>query len=348
MFEKVHRLLLTNTIAHTMVFIKLISTMMDNSTAFDNQTSHFTNDSVPVWFAWMRATIFTVVAFFTILINVISIVVLRRMKNIHPVTRLLLISLNITDLCFAVIVIIPIVSFCIAGNWTGSLLFCMVHSGVLGILPIMDLFILLVINGERVIACTRPLRYESIVTIKRVKILLSIVFVFCAFLFFFWLSPLAQLDVSINNVNVGYNHRFAYCVYDYTTTDRDYIYAILFVIAVISPIVIIVLMVIKLLHVAKSQAKRIARELARYGGNVHNQSPTNKGLHTFLLITIGMSIVWVPISVVSLCETAFGIRIHICIILISQTILFSFSWINVTIYYWRNNEFRNIAIQIFK
>ncbi len=329
-------------------FIKLKSVMIGNSTVFDNQTSRITNDSVPVWFAWMRATIFTVVAFFTIFINVISIIVLRRMKNIHPVTRLLLVSLNITDLCFAVIVIIPMVSFSVAGNWTGSLLFCMVHSGVIGILPIMDLFILLVINGERVIACTRPLRYESIVTITRIKVVLTVIVLFCAFLFFIWLTPLAPLVVSMNNVNVEYNHRFANCVYDYSTTDRDYIYAILFVFAVISPIVIIVLMVVKLLHVAKSQAKRIARELARYGGNVHNQSSTNKGLHTFLLITIGMAIVWIPVSVVSLCETAFGIRIQISLILISQTVLFSFSWINVTIYYWRNSEFRNIAIKIFK
>ncbi len=318
--------------------------MMKNSTAFDNQTSP-TDYSVPVWFAWMRATIFTVVAFFTIIINVISIIVLRRMKNIHPVTRLLLISLNITDLCFAVIVIIPMVSFSIAGNWTGSPLFCTTHAVLFGILPITDLFLLVLINGERVIACTRPLRYQSIVTITRVKIVLAVICFLCNF-WFFWLTPFAPLDFSMKNV--AYDHRLAYCIYDFSTMDRTYIYAIFFVFVLILPIVIILLMVVKLLHVAKSQAKRIAREIARYGGNIHNQSSTNKGVHTFLFITVGTAMVWIPISVVSFCEIVFGIRVHIYVILISQTILFSFSWINVTIYYWRNNEFRNIAIQMFK
>ena len=318
---------------------------MVNITAFDNHILSVTDDSVPSWFAWIRATVFTIIAFFSIVINVISIVALRRMENIHPVTRLLLVSLNITDLCFAVIVIIPMVSFSVAGNWTGSLLSCTTHSVFFGILPIMDLFILLVINGERVIACTRPLRYESIMTITRVKIVLLTMCLLCAFLFF-WLTPFAPLDFSINNV--AYDHRFANCVYDFSTVDRAYIYAILFAVTVILPIIIIILMVVKLLHVAKSQAKRIARELAQYGGNVHNQSSTNKGLHTFLLITVGMAIVWLPTSVVSLCETVFGIQIHISLILISQIILFSFSWINVIIYYWRNSEFRSIAIQMFK
>ncbi len=282
-------------------------------------------------------------------INAISIVVLRRMKNIHPVTRLLLVSLNITDLCFAVIVIIPMVSFCIAGNWIGSLLFCILHSVLFELLPMMDLFILslLVINGERVIACTRPLRYESIVTITRVKIVLSLICFLFAFLFF-WLTPLAPSGLEFSLNNVVYDHRYAYCIYDLHVINHSYIHTIYFVFAVILPIAIIVLMVVKLLHVAKSRAKRIARELAQYGGNVHNQSSTSKGLHTFLLITIGMVIVWVPISVVLFCETVLGIRMDISLILISQTILLSFSWINVTIYYWRNSEFRNIAIQIFK
>ncbi len=319
--------------------------MMENSTAFDNQTSLLTDDSVPTWFAWMRATIFAIIAFFTIFINGISIVVLGRMKNIHPVTRLLLVSLNITDLCFAVIVIIPMVSFSVAGNWTGSVMFCIIHSVLFELLPIMDLFILVLINGERVIACTRPLRYESIVTIRRVKIVLSVILLFCAFLFICFTNPSAS-EFSLDYV--AYDHRFAYCAYDFSTKNNFYIYAIYFSFVAIIPIVIIVLMVVKLLHVAKSQAKRIARELAQYGGNVHNQSPTNKGLHTFLLITIGMAIVWVPLSVVLLCETAFGIRMDISVVFISQTILFSFSWINVTIYYWRNSEFRNIAIKIFK
>ncbi len=277
---------------------------MANITSFDNQTSVTTDDSVPVWFAWMRTTIFTIVAFFTIFINVISIIVLRRMKNIHPVTRLLLLSLNITDLCFAVIVIIPMVSFSIAGNWTGSLLFCILHSTLFGILPIMDLFILVVINGERVIACTRPLRYESIVTITRIKIVLCVICVLFAFLFF-WLTPLSPSGLHVSVNNVVYDQRYAYCIYDLSVINYSDIYLIYFAFAVIIPIIIIVLMVVKLLHVAKSHAKRITRELARYGGNVHNQSSTNKGLHTFLLITIGMAIVWVPLSVVLLGETVF-------------------------------------------
>ncbi len=132
----------------------------------------------------------------------------------------------------------------------------------------MDLLILIVINGERVNACTRPLRYESIVTITRSKIALSVIGILCT-VFFFLLTPLAPvgfIDFSVHNI--VYDNRLAYCVYDLPNMVHSYIYAIYFAFAVILPIAIILLMVIKLLHVAKRQAKRIARELKTASGRI--------------------------------------------------------------------------------
>ncbi|XP_072043264.1 uncharacterized protein [Amphiura filiformis] len=179
-----------------------------------------------------------------------SIVVLKRVTSIHDVTRLLLISLTITDLCFGVFQLLPMAVISIAGNRIHNefIIICSVHSSLSGVYPFIDLGILVLINAERVVAHSR----------------------------------------------------------------------------------------------------RITRELAHYGGNVHNQpSANNKGIHTFLLISISMAVVWTPTLVVLLCEIVFAIRLPTHVILISQITWYSFSWINITIYYWRNREFRSIAKRIF-
>ena len=116
------------------------------------------------------------------------------------------------------------------------------------------------------------------------QVTLLAIFLFCDFLFTCFTTPSA-LEFSLIGLRLVRSLLCLLCLWFFQHGQNIYVIYLSFI--AIVPIVIIVLRVIKLLHVAKSQAKRIARELARYGANIHNQAPTNKGLHTFLLITIG-------------------------------------------------------------
>ena len=314
----------------------------------DNASLSTTTSYISPAFSGIRSAIFALLATATIALNIISIIVVRKMQHINNVTRFLLISLNIVDLCHGVFGLLPPVAFSAVPNWTPRDFFCALHANLFEILPLMDLIILVMINGERYISCTRPLRHTTIVTLKRVKIIMIVVVSFWIFMvttFMLFLVPEVAEEFEQYSSILHFDSRYGICVFDLSFTPAGFIVYLSAVVVI--PILIVVFMIFRLLIIARRLSR--SRKLAGHSGFVHNrQTANNKGLNTFLLITLSMALVWMPFVIVNLCQVSYKLTVPIPFILISQIILYSFSWLNVLIYFWRNKEFRRIAIRLFK
>ena len=320
------------------------SYMVDKDASLSNTTSH-----ISPAFSGIRSAIFALLAIATITLNIISIIVVRKMHQINNVTRFLLKSLNIVDLCHGVFGLLPPVAFSAVPNWTPRELFCALHANLFEILPLIDLTILVMINAERYIACTRPLRHTMIVTLKRVKIIMVVVVLFWIFMLttfmLTFMAPEVFKEYEHYSSLLHFDSRYGICVFDFSFAPEGFIVYLSCV--VVLPIMIVAFMIFRLLIIARRLSR--SRKLAGHGGFVHNRQTTNnKGLYTFLLITLSMALVWMPFLMVNICQVSYKLTVSIYFILISQIILYSFSWLNVLIYFWRNEEFRKIAIRLFK
>ena len=318
-----------------------------------NHTQYLSDvSSVSPLIYWVRAILFACLAILTLVVNILSIVVLKQMHRINEVTRLLLIALNTTDIVYVVIVLFPLVTFSVAGgNWTKSSFFCILqvilYSGIL----IVDLFTLVLINGERYIACTRPLRYEAIVTLKRVKIIF-LLGVICGLSYIIIMTSFVYHQYLVEPNFVHFDDRYSMCVnriVSVPTAKIAFSRSVLLWFFIAIPITMVAVLLSRLLYIARKQSQLITREIALYGGNIHNRvARNNKGIYTFLLITVSLVIVWFPTAFVFYYEHVIGIQLPVYVVLISQCILCSFSWLNVLIYYWRTEEFKKTAKQIFR
>ena len=318
-----------------------------------NHTHHLSDvNSISPLIYWIRAILFACLTILTLAVNILSIVVLKQMNRINEVTRLLLIALNMTDIVFVVLVLFPLVTFAAAGeNWTKSSFFCILQVILYSGLLIVDLFILVLINGERYIACTRPLRYEAIVTLKRVKIIilsgvifgLSYIIIMTSFMYHQYL---------IEPNFVYFDDRYSMCIARFVSVPTAKIAlsrSVLLWFFIAIPITMVAVFLSRLLYISRKQSQLITIEMALYGGNIHNRvARNNKGIYTFLLITVSLVIVWFPTVFVFYYENVIYVQLPTYVVLISQCILCSFSWINVLIYYWRTDEFKKKAKQIFK
>ena len=317
-----------------------------------NHTQHLSDiSSVSPLIYWIRAILFTCLAILTLAVNILSIIVLKQMNRINEVTRLLLIALNTTDIVYVVIVLFPLVTFAVAGNWTKSSLFCILQVILYSGLLIVDLFILVLINGERYIACTRPLRYEAIVTLKRVKIIF-LLGVICGLSYIIIMASFVYHQYLIEPNFVYFDDRYSICIariVSSTTAKIAFSRSVLLWFLIAISITMVAVFLSRLLYTARKQSQLVARKMALYGGNIHNRvARNNKDIYTFLLITVSLVIVWFPTAFVFYYEHVIGIQLPVYVVLISQCILCSFSWLNVLIYYWRTEEFKKTAKQIFR
>ena len=313
------------------------------NTSTENHTNHSSDaSSLSPLIYWIRAILFTCLSILTLAVNILSVVVLKQMHRINEVTRLLLIALNTTDIVYVVLVLFPLVTFSVAGNLTKSSLFCILQGTLYSGLPMIDLFILVLINGERYIACTRPLRYEAIVTLKRVKMFL-LLGVICGLSYIIAMMSFVFHQYLTEPNFVYFDDRYSMCVsrvFSVTAAKVKLSRGVLLQCFVVLPVMMVAVIVSRLLFIARKQTQLIAKEMALYGGNIHNRvARNNKGIYTFLLITVSLVIVWFP-SLFVFAYEYFVVRLPAYVVFLSQYILCSFSWINVVIYYWRTEEFK--------
>ena len=257
-------------------------------------------------FLYNKTCAFGTIGVVIVICNLFSLFVLYRIHDMHDVTKLLMMALTTTD--------IGVGLFGISYAFQPSSVFILV---AVNFFQLLDLNILVIITIVRYIAVARPLRLETLVTKRRAYISLIIAFLICLTL----------------------------CSFTFLATQTYILIAVslLFVYPLI-PMLIVFILYIKLLFIARHQARRIAAaEINAANAQAQLRRSNFKSLNTFMII-IGTTVVtWLPYSVLTNGSIYGGINVSYELALVVDILHLSNFWLYTLIYCWRNKGFRKVA-----
>ena len=287
-----------------------------------------------------KATICAILTTVSILADCFCIVVLHRAKQINEITRLLMASLTLSDLCVGVFGLAPLVWSASIGEWPEPISpWCIIHMFTLQLFQYCGLSAVLFLNLECFIAITRPLKYSIIVTKTRTIVVIAIQWSF-------WIIWGLSMFFIFKN-HVFFDHHYGLCVI------RESLRKLIFVIGgavlhIFVPVLVVICMYSRIWYIARQHVARIAE---RNVNHTHNQKTPhrmrdNKALKSFLLVTISIAVLWVPFTVIEIYETVTLKLLHDYIVNIGEFLEFSIPWINVLILFIKYESFRRTAAEV--
>ena len=236
-------------------------------------------------------------------------------------------SLTTADLCIGIFSAIPNVTETMSQRWVLGDFLCTIRGVTDSTFLALNIISLLLLTIDRFIAIVHPLRYPSLMTLKRSKVITALFWVltFVSTVFFFGILNKAKLYEEPNS-KCYFKNSFNYTGICIFTTALS----------------IILVLYMYILKVARRQARRIAAQ--NHIGNPPEgqnapQPISTKSATTVLIITGALCICWMPQIIKNVLDSQ-DITIHPSVQIILDTFLFINSWLNVVIYYWRNRELR--------
>ena len=267
-------------------------------------------------FLYIRKYALGTICVVIVISNLFSLFVLYRIHDMHDVTKLLMMALTTTDIAVglfgftdALLSHYQVYTYNIVAN-LGSLF------------QIFGLNILAMITIVRYIAVSRPLRLETFVTKRRSYISLIIAFL---------------ISLTLMTSFCIVSRQFLYDIHLKIVITVTYVYPLI-------PILIVFILYIKLLFIARHQARRIASaEINAANAQAQLRRSNFKSLNTFMIITGTTIVTWLP--------TCGNLYFHMNnqtisswqIFILIEILRYSNSWLNTLIYCWRNEGFRKVA-----
>ena len=330
---------------------------MENETASiditEGNLTSGTDQNVPLAFVIIRSVVFSLLTVVVLGSNVFALVVIHRMPGLmNEATRIFMTSLTIADICFGLFGLFPLVVISSIGGLQNHLELCLTHSTLLTAFQYCDLAFVLLINGERYIACVYPLRYPVLVTRKRclVAVLLSCVFLVMWALCVYTIIFSRSRSGSQSGYSRSYDILYGYCAL-YSGEDINVPWLVSgLLLNLCLPLGLVIAMYWRLMGVVKDHEERMAIDLGRYnsGGMNPDRSSNHRGVITFLLVTLSIGVGWFPYVIVVIYQTLTDNELPVELVFFSQCILYSITWVNVLIYYMRNKQFKITAKKMFR
>ena len=201
-------------------------------------------------------TIFVII----VICNLFSLLVLYRIRDMHDVTKLLMMVLTTTDIAVGLFGFLNLFLPGLLGK-------------VVNLSQIFGLNILAMITIVRYIAVSRPLRLETFVTKRRAYISLIIACLICLTLTIISVLFVGPGGSTKNQILLLYGYPLI-------------------------PILIVFILYCKLLFIARHQARRIAAaEINAANAQAQLRRSNFKALNTFMIITGTTIVTWLPYSV---------------------------------------------------
>lgn len=288
-----------------------------------------------------RATICAILTTLSISADCFCIAVLRRAKQINKITRFLMASLTLSDLCVGVFGLAPLVWSAAIGGWPEPLSqWCIIHIFTLQLFQYCGISAVLFLNLECFIAITRPLKYNIIVTKTRTLIVIAIQWSF-------WIIWGISMFFIFKNY-MFFDHHYGLCVI------RESVRKLVFVIGgavlhIFLPVLVVICMYSRIWYIARQHVARIAE---RNVNQAYNQNAprrmrdNNKAFRSFLLVTISIAVLWIPFTVVEIYETVTTKLLHVYVVSFGEFLEFSIPWINVLILFIKYESFRKTAAEV--
>ncbi|XP_038057234.1 beta-1 adrenergic receptor-like [Patiria miniata] len=263
-----------------------------------------------------------------VLLNPLMLLTLRRVTSIQPTTKIFMASLTLSDLCNSVCWIFASTEL-FAGSWLLGDFLCVVSGVTIYLFNGLVIYSLLLLTVDRYIAISHPLRYPSIMTVFRSKIIVcstwAVTIISCVVMYGTYKTSTISQDGP---------HRL--CLgdpYDW----RGYLVVTILVV----PLAAIFTLYAHIAMIARNQARRIAAE-NQAGNGQGGQRINTRSTTTIIIITGTVIITWIPTLI------RLAIASHIkwqpydryLAYMFTQALILSNGWLNVIIYYLRNSDLR--------
>ena len=295
-------------------------------------TTNFTNSSMENddWINIIGGTVWTVTTLLTLLLNSVCLILLHHVQGFKKPTIIFLKSMTISDLILGLLFYLPmVIVFISKRNWPLGEVFCNLEAWVIRQGLPTSAFSALLVTTDRYIAIAHPLHYEEWLSPKRARIIVC----------FVWFTTNLYALVSMlttENQKAKYNEYFFICTFGSIQTKKA---VILLVTLSMGILLIITVMYIRILVIAQRHAAHIATHRPSINGAIHPPIPSinRKSFTTVFIITMTLIIGWMPSVAIGLTNTTdpFGL-----VIILTQLPLASVSWLNVIVYYVRNQAFK--------
>ncbi|XP_022088755.1 beta-2 adrenergic receptor-like [Acanthaster planci] len=283
-------------------------------------------------------TLSIVIAFLLIITsNFVNLIVLPRTNCFGEVTQFLLMSLAVEDFLIGVCLAFAIWP-AVADFWPFGDAVCKIIGSLGTLLAAASSLTLMCISVDRFLAVTRPLRYVTIVTLKRARFVITAVWLVC-FIFIAFVDTATWPPLQ----NIEYDTVLCNCIVKFFD-DRVFPRALAAAaVCVVLPSIIITATNAKLLVVTIAHAKRIdalPRNHNFNDGGRRISSREFKAVRTTLVITGIYYMAWAPFLATQIYLAFSSVAIADWLHFLSGYLVLSNSWWNVFIYSFMNKSFR--------
>ncbi|XP_072051621.1 histamine H2 receptor-like [Amphiura filiformis] len=303
--------------------------LAESSPTQNKQPEHY---ETPLVLLLFKSTI----AVTSLLANSLCLVVLRRVRELNPVTKAFMVNMTISDLCIDIFICGPAIGAIIQGSWPYGEIICNVQSICNIVFITASMTSLLILNLERYIAVTRSFDHPHLVTLPRAY----------ATIFLVWIvsCSMGTLAAVLPGRFASYLPEFHTCVFGPKDTNKMDIIGIVEMCLFVILITITLILFVQLFLIARLHAKRIA-DLAR--ATRMDDKTQRKSFITFFLMTICLAVCYTPLGI-SICYENIRKELPVVFVYIADLLYVSNGVLNVMIYYARNAIFRQTTMRLFR
>ncbi|XP_071801686.1 histamine H2 receptor-like [Asterias amurensis] len=280
--------------------------------------------------------VFTFVLFFItialiVILNSVCLVVLRKVRGIPETTKLFMMSLTLSDLCTGMFYGIPILYYFMSTSSITSATYCKILPFIIITLVTINASSMVMLTIDRFLAITYSLHYPRLMTLKRSKVMVTLVWTLTLVIYsacFYILDRSRHKEMSNKHV--------------FLCGTQSNLMLFLFIAITVVSLGTILTLYAYILKVARCQARLIAAQniLGNIEGRQNVPGPiSTKSATTVIIITGTACLCWIPLIITASLLLG-NITGPTSIYLIANTLFSSNCWLNCIIYYWRNREFR--------
>ncbi|XP_071801684.1 histamine H2 receptor-like [Asterias amurensis] len=268
-----------------------------------------------------------------LVLNSVCLVVLRRVRGVQETTKLFMMSLTLSDLCNGIFFGIPNVRYYMFYPSVDGP-FCKIMPFLTIALFTINVLSLVILTIDRFLAITYTLHYPRLMTLKRSKVMILLVWSLTIMLY-------SALYCISHVGNQRDQNEFLESVLLCAGRQPVLRYIIAAVLGVSLGTILILYAYI--LKVARRQARLIASQniLGNIEGRQNVPGPiSTKSATTVIIITGTACLCWMPTFIVLSIDFIKDQTMPTNVYLIVIFLFGCSSWLNCIIYYWRNREFK--------